>query len=343
MTIDKKYLNSIKSKIKIADIVPFFDKFKNLKVLVIGDTIIDEYIFVHPKGRAVKDPILSTEYRSSESYAGGIIAVANHLSTFVREINLVTLIGDQNSKIEFIKNSIKGNTKLKTFIKKDSPTIVKERLIDIFRNNKLFKVEYMNDRPIDAALTAEITAYLEKELPHYDLVVVGDFGHGFINEQIRRTLEKNSKFLAINVQSNSSNMGFNYFNLYHKFDFISLDEQELRLPLSMRFEDANYVMKEMNRVFGFDKFMVTRGKNGCVLFNKGNFSRAPILIESVKDTVGAGDALFAITSLFAYCNANDHILPFVANCAGGIAANIMGNKESVTRDSLEKFMIEVLK
>jgi rfaE bifunctional protein kinase chain/domain len=343
MAIDKTYLESAKGKIKPFEIESFFDKFKNLKVLVIGDTIIDEYVFVHPKGRAVKDPILSAEYRSSESYAGGIMAIANHLSTFVKEVTLVTLIGDQKSRIEFIRNSIKENTTLKTFVKKDSPTTVKERMIDMFRNNKLFKIEYMNDKPIDASLTLEITTYLEKELPNYDLVLVGDFGHGFINNEIRRTLEKNSKFLSINVQSNSSNMGYNYFNLYKRFDFISMDEQELRLPLSLRFEDIDQVIREMNRTFGFDKFLVTRGKNGCILFNKGNFSRAPVLTESVKDTVGAGDALFAISSLFAYSKANDYILPFVANCAGGIAANIMGNKESVTRESLTKFMTEVLK
>jgi bifunctional ADP-heptose synthase (sugar kinase/adenylyltransferase) len=80
-----------------------------------------------------------------------------------------------------------------------------------------------------------------------------------------------------------------------------------------------------------------------MLFNKGEISKAPILIDTVKDTVGAGDALFAITSLFVYGKANNDLLPFVANCAGGIAANIIGNKESVTRDKLESFIKEVLK
>ena len=54
-------------------------------------------------------------------------------------------------------------------------------------------------------------------------------------------------------------------------------------------------------------------------------------------------ALFAISLLFAYAKADDELVPFIANCAGGIAANIVGNKDSVTMDKLESFVREVLK
>ncbi|MFC1686946.1 transposase, partial [Nanoarchaeota archaeon] len=129
----------------------------------------------------------------------------NHLSTFVKNIKLVTTIGDRNSYLDFINKSLKNNTELKTFVKENSPTTIKKRMVDQYRNNKLFKIEYINDEPINQKLTNEIVTYLDEEIPKHDLVIVGDFGHGFINDSIRRKLEEKSKFLAINTQSNSSN------------------------------------------------------------------------------------------------------------------------------------------
>ncbi|HLC98711.1 MAG TPA: PfkB family carbohydrate kinase [Candidatus Nanoarchaeia archaeon] len=334
------YIKKVKQSLDFGRIKSVLDKAAKLNVLVVGDTIIDTYVFVKPKGRAVKDPILSAEFISEENYAGGILAIANHLSGFVSKVKVVTIIGDQRTNLDFIKKSVKGNVAVKTFLKKDSPTIIKKRFIDSHRNNKLFKIEYMNDKPITEELSKEIVDYLDEELPKYDLAIVGDFGHGFINEAIRRKLEEKANFLAVNTQSNSANMGYNYFRLYNNMDFTSMDESELRLPLLRRFEDILEVIKEAKETFKLKKFMVTRGNKGSIFVANGNIFKAPIVTTSVKDTVGAGDALFAITSLVVYLNADNDIVPFVANCAGGIAANIIGNKESVTKEMLLSFMEE---
>ena len=334
----KDYVGYIKEKFSLEHIKQLINSFKDKKVLVIGDTIIDEYYFVTPKGRAIKDPMLSVRYVNHETYAGGIIAISNHLVDFVEKVTLVTLLGDTNPKSDFVRQSLKGNTELKFFTKENSPTIVKRRFISEYKNNKLFKIEYINDNPMNATLTQEIVNYLDKELHKYDLVVVGDFGHGFINPQIRRKLEEKSIFLAVNVQSNSANMGYNYFTQYNKLDFITMDEEEARLPDSNRFEPIEKVICENGNKFNLNRFLVTLGRNGCIYVNKKNSYVAPIVINSVKDTIGAGDSLFAISSLFVYQNADDELVPFIANCAGGIMANIMGNKESVNKNMLLSFI-----
>jgi len=341
MESTNEYIARIKSKFSFEQIADCLEKPGRLKVLVIGDTILDKYVFVQPKGRAIKDPILSVGFKSAETYAGGILVIANDIKDFVKEIKLVTLIGDKNSKLDFIKKSMKNHIKLKTFTKENSPTTMKKRFVDSYRNNKLFKIEYMNDKPISESLTKEIVNYLDEELPKHDLVIVGDFGHGFINEAIRRKLEEKSKFLALGVQSNSANMGYNYFNLYKKFDFICVDEQELRMPLSMRFNDFGQVIKKAYNYFKYDNFLVTMGKDGSIFVNKGTAFKSPILTKSVKDTIGAGDAVFAITSLLTYLNADNELIPFIGNCAGGIAANIMGNKENITKTKLLNFIRRV--
>ena len=335
------YIKETKENFSLKDIKSVLDKFKDLDVLVIGDVIIDIYTFVHPKGRAIKDPILSTGFVKEEKYAGGILAICNHLSSYVSKIKLVTILGDKPPFSEFVKKSIAKNVELKTFLKKNSPTNIKKRYVDYYRNNKLFKVEYINDDPIDRQLAQQIKDYIASEAKKHDLVIVGDFGHGFLNDELRKTLEKNSKFLSINVQSNSSNMGYNYVNHYKRPDYIIMNEEEIRLPMMQRFEDIDEVIKKFNRKFKYKKYMVTTGKKGAVYFHDGKMYNAPALARNVIDTIGAGDAVFAISSLLAFADIDHNLLPFIANCAGAVKSEYMGNKESVSKEKLLNFIKEL--
>ena len=99
-------------------------RFNFLKPLIIGETIIDEYIFVMFL-ESLKEPHLVIKDEFVESYLGGAGAIANHLSSFCKKINFLTCIGDQNNHVNFIKKSIKKNINSKIIIK-NSPTILKK-------------------------------------------------------------------------------------------------------------------------------------------------------------------------------------------------------------------------
>ncbi len=332
------YINNFKQKFKFEDLSRILNFLKDIKVLCIGDAVIDKYAFVDPKGRALKDPILSTRFEREESYAGGILAVANHLSSYVNKIDMITLIGDQNPELGFIHKALSENVKTRFFVKEKSPTTIKKRYIDDYKKNKLFKVEYMNDAPISEPLSEQITDYLSEELPKYDLVIVLDYDHGFMNEEIRKIIQEKSKFLSVNAQVNSANLGYNYITRYKRADFITLNDLEMRLPLRMRFEDIETVIDKFHEIFGYPKFLVTTGKKGCTFFNGSKKYNSPILTEKVVDTVGAGDSIFAITSLLVHSGFDDELIPFIANCTGGVDANIMGNKEYVDKEKLLNFI-----
>lgn len=336
----KEYLKNIKERFPNEVITQQINSLKNLNALVIGDTIIDEYSFTSPKGRAGKDPILSLDFIKSERYAGGILAIANHISGFVNTLSLITTLGDHSREEEFVKSNLKRNITPYLFTKKESPTTLKKRYIDHIRNGKLFKVEYINDRPIDTETENEIINYLKTELPKYDLVVLGDFGHGFITERIIKTLEEHSKFLAANVQTNSSNLGFNYITKYNKIDYLTSNEIEVRLAMLDRFGTFDEVIKKLKEKTKFRNILMTQGAGGCLYLKDDNSYPGPALTNKTKDVVGAGDAVFAITSLLSYKNIDEDLLVFIANCVGAIAINIMGNKTSVTKEELIKLIEE---
>ena len=337
-----KYWNVeyIKGKYTLDRLKDILEKFKGIKTIIIGDTIIDEYHFTIPKGRATKDPILSVEYVNHETYAGGILAVANHVSNFVDDVMCVTFLGDREDKKEFVMSSMNGNVRLKFFVKENSPTITKKRYLDSLRNEKLFKVEYINDTPISGESESEFIRFLEQEVPKYDLVMVVDFGHGIITENVITVLEAKSRYLAVNAQSNSSNLGFNYVTRYHRPAFVTMDTYELRYAVADKFSEIPILMNKLHERAGFGKFLVTMSKKGSVYFNKNAITFSPAFVTRPQDTVGAGDAVFSITALLAYMGIDD-IIPFVANCVGGIAVSYLGNKESVDKQKLLEFINKV--
>lgn len=337
-----EYIDHIKKSYPMGLIREIISKFRGTKVIVIGDAIIDEYHFTLPKGRAIKDPILSVDFVRHEAYLGGILAIANHVSNFVDEVTCVTAIGDREDKRDFITNTIKKNVRFKFFVKGDSPTTLKKRYLNIVHNEKMFKVEYINDAPVSGALEQEIIAFLEAELPKYDIVLVGDFGHGLITDNVIRIIEKKSNYLAVNSQSNSANLGFNYITRYHEPDFAAMDTQELMYAVEDRFSEIPAIMDKLYHKAGFKKFLVTLSKDGSCYFNEGSKIFSPAFVMRPQDTVGAGDAVFSVASLFAYSN-HDELVPFIANCAGGIAVSYMGNKESITKEGLLEFIEQVYK
>ncbi len=340
-----EYLDSLNRNALLIDINSQLDKIGRIRALVIGDTIIDNYVFVEVKGRTIKDPMLSTRRIYEENYAGGVLAVANSIGDFIEEVKVVTLIGKKegSSRLEFILSNLKDNVDLKSFGKEGAPTTIKRRYVDYYRNHKMFKVEDIDDTPISEDLTTEVVGYLDKETPKYDLVIVCDFGHGFINENIRRKLEERARFLSINVQTNSANLGFNYFTQYNRADFVSMTEEELRLTLQDRFEEVGELIKKICSVGPYHRILVTQGKRGCIFASDGELTLAPAFTESTKDTIGAGDMAYSASSLFAYSGANKRLIPFIANCAGAIGANIMGHKENLTRKKLIDFIEEMIK
>ena len=89
----------------------------------------------------------------------------------------------------------------------------------------------------------KILSYLKKEISKFDAVILIDYGHGFIDNDIYNILRQKAKFLAINCQTNSANLGFNLITKYPVSDFICIDEPELRLAASDNISKIEEIVK----------------------------------------------------------------------------------------------------
>ncbi len=201
----KSFLRQFKERHSFDDIRRRIDEARRLKVLLIGDGIIDEYHYCASMGVSAKSPLVVNRYLNHEVFAGGAFAIANHLAGICDEVHLVSLLGEADSREEFIRQTLKPNVRPTFFIRADGPTVVKRRYLNQYLNQKLFEVNYLNDQYIGGELEQRITDDLASLLPAYDLVLVSDFGHGFITGRIIDTIQGGARKLAVNTQNNGAN------------------------------------------------------------------------------------------------------------------------------------------
>ena len=337
------YLYKLKQTFSEDDIMNQIESLTDLKVLVIGDTIIDEYHYIKSLGKSSKSPTLSTQFVRAEVFAGGVLAIANHLNEFAGEVHLVTCLGTENDQLDVIEEKISEDIKTRYFYRNDGPTPAKRRYIAEYMNAKVFEVTYMNDEDLEKSLEAEMIAYLESQIPNYDLIVVSDFGHGLITPGIREFLMNADIFVCVNAQTNSNNYGYNYITKYKGADYISIDENEIRLPFGEKYGKLEGLIHQLNEVTGCPSITITLGQKGSVYYRDGEFSYAPAMAGSVVDSVGAGDAVLSISSLLAYKQVDPDLMTMIGNAMGALAVNILGNERPVNKVELKKTISHMLK
>jgi len=339
-----QYLQLFRQRYDLDDVVRIIDDMSALKVLVIGDTILDEYQYCDAIGKSSKDPILALKYLSHDLYAGGVLAVANHVADFAGSVQLATVLGERESYEDFIRSKLHRNITPYFAVKPGAPTLIKRRFVDGYTTNKLFEVYVMDDSYLPPDRDSEVCDWLKSELPKYDLTVVSDFGHGTITDNMIKTLKEHSKFIAVNTQANAGNRGLHSVSRYRDVDYVCIAEHELRLEMRNTSGPLRRMMDDLGPRLGCSKFVVTQGSKGSLVWNRdGVFVKVPSFTHSVVDRVGAGDAFLSVTSLAAAMGVPEELLGFIGNCMGALACSIMGNKESIDKMQLQKYIVSMLK
>ena len=340
----KAFLKSFSEKYSFGEIVQSLNSLRDLKVLLIGDGIIDEYDYCLPMGRSAKSPIVVNKYVSRDVFAGAVFIIANHLAGLCNEVKLVTLLGREDTREGFIVENLKSNVNPEFFYRDDGPTIVKRRFIHGYSNQKLFEINYINDSYIDSGCETKIIECLKRIIPAYDIVLVSDFGHGFITGDIIKTIKDCSRTYAVNTQTNAANTGYNLITKYENPDFVCLDETEARLATQDKFADIEKVASNIARRLQTNYLIITLGRNGSIgVSAKNEINRTPIFSTKVVDTVGAGDAFFAFTAPCFAMGMPLDLVSFIGNAVGALAVQIVGNKKPVEKFELLEFIHAILR
>ena len=339
----KRYIADLKKSFSYDDITNYIENLSEKKVLVIGEIIIDEYVLCNSVGKSGKEPVLVNQKISSEKYAGGSIAVANHLSKFCNQITIMSYIGDRDSHEDFIKSRTLENVNLDTIIKSNSPTILKTRHIDNYTKTKVSAIYDLNDTNINEHEEQIFYEKLKNNIEDYDLVIVVDYGHGLVTQKIARYIEQKSKFLSINTQLNSFNRGYHTISKYKKADYVCVHSGELRYDSRNIFEPIETLMKELSRKMQSKSINITLGKDGAISLQNDQFLKCPAFADKILDRVGAGDTVLAITSLCQASQIPNSLGLLIGNLAAAEKVSHTGTGFILDKTNLLKAINTLLK
>ena len=338
-----QYLQSFKKLHSPEKLTSIIESFKDLKVLVVGEAIIDDYHYVQTMGKASKEPILASKLLSRESYCGGSLAIANHISAFVDQVELVTFLGDHETQEDLVRDSLNENITPNFFYKDKSPTITKRRFIEKELVQKLFEIYIINDEPLNSKQDKQFCQWLEKKLPEYDVVIVSDYGHGMMSPAAIKILCEQSKFLAANAQSNAGNQGNNSISRYHGADLITMAGHEMARECRNSHLTPSEMLLTVSENVNAPNVVLTRGKYGTLCSSGKKLSHTPAIAPKIVDRVGAGDAVLSLVSL-AYAKETPlDIIGFIGNAAGAEAVATVGNKSTIEQIPFIKHLQSLLK
>ncbi|MFZ1239349.1 MAG: PfkB family carbohydrate kinase [Anaerolineae bacterium] len=338
------FLRDFRQRYSAGQVIEMLKALQPLRVLVIGDAIIDEYHYCKAVGKASKSATLTSRFLYEETYAGGSLAVANHVAGFCHDVHLVTVLGAPNSYEEFIRGHLKPNVTAHFIVRDDAPTIVKRRFVDPFLISKMFEVCYLNESYLPAAQQSDLRGHLQAVIADYDVVLVTDFGHGMLDRETIALVTASARFLAVNTQANSLNLGYNVISNYPRADYVCIDQEELRLAARDRLTPVRDLIPRLARQVGAATVNVTLGTHGSVSYrHEEGMADVPVFTNEVVDSIGAGDAYLAVTAPCVAAGLPAEVIGFIGNCVGALAVQIVGNKESVEPTALFKFITTLLK
>jgi rfaE bifunctional protein kinase chain/domain/rfaE bifunctional protein nucleotidyltransferase chain/domain len=340
----EQFLQKFSAKYSSGQIIKWLEAARNLKVLVVGEAIIDEYQYCETIGKAGKEPVLVARHMSTERFPGGIVAVANHASAISDHVTMLTCLGRVDSHEEFITQQTKPKVQKLYHHLDNAPTIVKRRFLESYPLQKLFEVYVMADMDRHSAQSAAIAEQLTRILPEFDAVIVADYGHGMVTPEVAEALCRHAPFLAVNTQVNAGNHGYNTVSKYRRANFISISERELRLEARRPRGELKDIVCEITGRMSCDRIVITRGEQGCLCYSQEEgFCEIPAFTGRVVDRVGAGDAVLSVTALCAARKTPMDILGFIGSCVGAMAVAVVGNRDSVESVPLQRYIECILK
>ncbi len=314
------------------------EKFKELNILIIGDTIVDEYISCEPLGMSQEDPTIVVTPLANDMFIGGAAVVASHAKTLGAKVKFVSVVGKDKNK-EFVSSGLKKlGIDVSLYEDDTRPTTLKQR----FRANgkTLLRVNHLKQHKISKDIEKLIVKDIQKNIKDLDLIIFSDFSYGVLTQSlidnISKIGKKNNILMSADSQSSSQIGDISKFN---NMTLVTPTEREIRLSLN-DFESGLVVLSEnLKNKIDAQYIFTTLGSEGVMIYNGNNdkllTDNITALGTVVKDVSGAGDSLLVATSMALAAKTNIWKSAYLGSLAAAIQISRVGNLP-IEKDELLK-------
>jgi rfaE bifunctional protein kinase chain/domain len=310
------------------------EKFKNIKVLVLGDVMIDAYLFGKVERISPEAPVPVVAVTRKENRLGGAANVAVNLVALGAKPILCSVIGNDGEAkdlIELIKSNGIGAEGI--IQSKERVTTIKTRVIS--QSTQMLRIDNEITDPLNQEDDSRLISKVKELLKEADVIIFEDYDKGVISEHLisQITQEANALNIPIVVDPKKRN-----FMGYQKATLFKPNLKELREGFKRDFDIDNKqefesVCKDLMETMGLKNLFVTMSERGVMITNGIEFNYIPAHLRKIADVSGAGDTVISVASLCLAIGMTLKQVAQISNLAGGLVCEEVGvvpiNKEKL--------------
>ena len=315
--------------------------FRDLNVVVVGDTIVDEYITCEPLGMSEEDPTLVVTPVSSTRFIGGAAIVAAHASRLGASVTFVSVIGDDEAGAFAVDELRRLGVNSHFFLDDSRPTTLKQR----FRahDKTLLRVSKLSQRSIDTHFRNQVVEAATTALGTAHGLIFSDFNYGVLPQEIvKKISDIGSDCGAVMSADSQSSSQLGDISRYHNMTLISATEREVRLALRNSEDGINMVAETLLKKTASQQIVLKMGADGAILIkttgepDRYEIEQLPALNRNPKDVAGAGDSMLVVTSMALAAKASLWEASLLGSLAAAVQVSRVGNIPLEPQDLLRE-------
>ncbi|MBI4432799.1 MAG: D-glycero-beta-D-manno-heptose-7-phosphate kinase [Candidatus Omnitrophica bacterium] len=316
-------------------------RFNKAKVLVVGDLILDEFIWGKVSRISPEAPVPVVWVDSENFMPGGASNVANNIRCLGGEAHLAGVVGD-DSRGEILRSQLhkKGVNCEGVFTDHKRPTTQKTRVIA--HHQQVVRIDREELQPVPDSVLDQILDFIRKKITEVDALIIEDYGKGVIVERLVRESVKMAKShnRVITVDPKES-----HFSYYKGVTTITPNHHEAASMVGFTIKD-DYTLEKagqklLEKLKG-ESILITLGEDGMALFQQGRkMEKIPTVAQEVFDVSGAGDTVISAYTLARASKATASEAAHISNCAAGIVVGKVGVAVTSQEELLKRIKKEV--
>ena len=313
------------------------DSFRGIRVHVVGDTIVDSYVFCSLTGGIAKTPTFSLKYDQQTDFSGGAAVVAKHLRRAGAEVKFSTVLGNDQLK-DFVLDDLRGEgIQVNPIIDNTRPTT--QKTVYIAGGYRMLKVDKLDNRPIGDHILEELKQSIAHD--HVDAVVFSDFRHGIFNRETIPELSGNLRDDVLKVADSQVASRWGNILDFRGFDLITPNEKEARFALGDQDSTVRPMAMELYKRADCKTLILKLGDRGILTYRAPTsevraFFTVDSFVDRLVDAVGAGDALLSYATLSMATTQSSVIASILGSVAAALACEHEGNNPVAPEDVLKK-------
>lgn len=310
-----------------------FRAFREKRILIVGDLMVDEYVFGHVERISPEAPVPVVEAREASMKLGGAANVARNLISLGCSVSVAGVVG-ADERGRFLRSSLEslGADVEGVLEDRSRPTTVKTRIVA--GSQQLLRVDWESRDYIEGDVHSRLISVVSGRFMEFDALIISDYGKGVVTSELFDVAEKVKRSgIVVSLDPKEKN-----FPIYRNVTTMTPNVKETFQATGIKPESdelAEEAGKALMERFNLDFSLITRGGRGLSVIGRGFKKHIPARAKQVYDVTGAGDTVISVFTLSLCSGATPVEAAEIANVAGGIVVGKLGTASVTVEEILE--------